>query len=80
MLTEFGDDGKLLGGGQSLVPMLSMRLAFFDHLIDTSRLDDMKGIEVRDDVVRIGGGTTHAVVGADERVRDACRCSPGPPR
>ena len=37
MLTEFGDDGKLLGGGQSLVPMLAMRLAFFDNLIDISR-------------------------------------------
>ncbi|NTY59451.1 FAD binding domain-containing protein [Mycolicibacterium sphagni] len=71
MLTEFGDDGKLLGGGQSLVPMLAMRLAFFDNLIDISRLQEMKGIEVRDDEVRIGGGTTHAAVGADERVRSA---------
>ena len=71
LLTEFGDDGKLLGGGQSLVPMLSMRLAFFDNLIDISRLDEMKGIEVREDTVRIGGGTTHAAVGADERIRTA---------
>ena len=31
----------------------------------------MKGIEVRDDSVWIGGGTTHAAVGADERVRAA---------
>jgi carbon-monoxide dehydrogenase medium subunit len=69
MLTEFGDDAKLLGGGQSLVPMLSMRLAFFDHLIDISRLDEMKGIEVNGDTLRIGGGTTHAAVGADEQVR-----------
>ncbi|WP_431233883.1 FAD binding domain-containing protein [Mycolicibacterium psychrotolerans] len=69
MLSEFGDDAKLLGGGQSLVPMLSMRLAFFDNLIDISRLDEMKGIEADDDSLWIGGGTTHAVVGADERVR-----------
>jgi carbon-monoxide dehydrogenase medium subunit len=71
MLTEYGDDGKLLGGGQSLVPMLAMRLAYFDNLIDISRLQEMKGIEVRDDEVRIGGGTTHAAVGADEGVRSA---------
>jgi carbon-monoxide dehydrogenase medium subunit len=71
MLTEYGDDGKLLGGGQSLVPMLSLRLAFFDHLIDVSRVQEMKGIEVREGEVRIGGGTTHAAVGADERVRTA---------
>ncbi|AKK29572.1 xanthine dehydrogenase family protein subunit M [Mycobacterium sp. EPa45] len=69
MLTELGDDAKLLGGGQSLVPMLSMRLAFFDHLIDISRLDEMKGIEANGDTLRIGGGTTHAAVGADEQVR-----------
>ncbi|SBS77275.1 Carbon-monoxide dehydrogenase (Acceptor) [uncultured Mycobacterium sp.] len=71
MLAEYGDDGKLLGGGQSLVPMLAMRLAYFDNLIDISRLQEMKGIEVRDDEVRIGGGTTHAAVGADERVSAA---------
>ncbi|WP_431238643.1 FAD binding domain-containing protein [Mycolicibacterium aichiense] len=69
MLSEFGDDAKLLGGGQSLVPMLSMRLAFFDNLIDISRLDEMKGIRADGDSLWIGGGTTHAVVGADERVR-----------
>lgn len=71
MLAELGDDAKLLGGGQSLVPMLSMRLAFFDHLIDISRLDEMKGIDVKDDTAWIGGGTTHAVVGADDHVRDS---------
>ncbi len=69
MLSEFGDDAKLLGGGQSLVPMLSMRLAFFDNLIDISRLDEMKGIKADGDSLWIGGGTTHAVVGGDERVR-----------
>ncbi|BBX05813.1 FAD binding domain-containing protein [Mycolicibacterium aichiense] len=69
MLSEFGDDAKLLGGGQSLVPMLSMRLAFFDHLIDISRLDEMKGVRAEGDSLWIGGGTTHAVVGSDERVR-----------
>ena len=69
LLTELGDDAKLLGGGQSLVPMLSMRLAFFDHLIDISRLEEMKGIEATGDSLRIGGGTTHATVGSDEQVR-----------
>lgn len=71
MLTEFGDDGKLLGGGQSLVPMLAMRLAFFDHLIDISRLEEMKGVDITGDELRIGGGTTHAAVGSDEQVRTA---------
>ena len=45
MLTEFGEDAKILAGGQSLTPMLAMRLTFFDNLIDISRLDELKGIE-----------------------------------
>ena len=68
LLAELGDDAKLLGGGQSLVPMLALRLAFFDHLIDISRLDELRGIERDGDSLYIGGGTTHAAVGADPQV------------
>jgi len=71
MLAEFGDDAKILGGGQSLVPMLSLRLAFFDHLIDVSRLDELKGIARDDGSVRIGAGTTDATVGGDEQIAAA---------
>jgi carbon-monoxide dehydrogenase medium subunit len=71
MLTEFGDEAKVLAGGQSLVPMLSLRLAFFDHLIDVSRLTEMKGIERRNGSLWIGAGTTDATVGADDEVRAA---------
>jgi len=68
MLAEFGEDAKVLAGGQSLVPMLALRLAFFDHLIDISRLDELKGIERRDGTVWIGAGTTDATVGADQEI------------
>ncbi len=71
MLAEFGDEAKILAGGQSLVPMLSLRLAFFDHLIDVSRLDKMKGIERRNGALWIGAGTTDATVGASEDVKAA---------
>jgi carbon-monoxide dehydrogenase medium subunit len=68
MLAEFGEDAKILAGGQSLVPMLALRLAYFDHLIDVTRLDELKGIERRNGDVWIGAGTTDAAVGADEQV------------
>jgi carbon-monoxide dehydrogenase medium subunit len=71
LLAELGEDAKLLAGGQSLVPMLSMRLAFFDHLIDISRLGELQGIDRRDNEVWIGAGTTEAAVGADSQVREA---------
>ncbi|MBV8928525.1 MAG: FAD binding domain-containing protein, partial [Mycobacteriaceae bacterium] len=70
-LAELGEDAKILAGGQSLVPMLSLRLAFFDHLIDISRLEELKGIERRNGALCIGAGTTHAAVGADEQIRAA---------
>ena len=71
LLAELGEDAKLIAGGQSLVPMLAMRLAYFDHLIDISRLEELQGVEMSGDRLRIGAGTTHATVGADERVRSA---------
>lgn len=71
LLAELGEDAKILAGGQSLVPMLSLRLAFFDHLIDISRLDELKGIERRDGELWIGAGTPDATVGADPQVRSA---------
>jgi carbon-monoxide dehydrogenase medium subunit len=68
LLDELGDDGKILAGGQSLTPMLALRLTHFDNLIDISRIEEIRGIERRGDAVWIGAGTTHAHVGADETV------------
>ena len=39
LLAELGDGAKVIAGGQSLVPVLAMRLAVFDHLIDIRRID-----------------------------------------
>lgn len=70
-LGDLGDGAKILAGGQSLVPMLSMRLAYFDHLIDISRLTELRGIELRGQQLWIGAGTTEAAVGADAQVRQS---------
>lgn len=71
MLGEFGEDAKILAGGQSLVPMLAMRLTHFENLIDISRVDELKNIELRGDEVWIGAGTPHAYVGMDDEVADS---------
>ncbi len=63
LLAELGDGAKLIAGGQSLVPVLAMRLAVFDHLIDISRIAALRGIEERGDSVWIGAGTTEAEIG-----------------
>lgn len=71
LLAEYGDDAKILAGGQSLVPMLAMRLTHFDNLIDISRIDELRSIDLIDDEVRIGAGTPHAFVGMDDEVADS---------
>jgi carbon-monoxide dehydrogenase medium subunit len=55
-------DACYLSGGQSLVPSLSLRLQAPDLLIDISRIDAFKGIQVRDDRLRIGALTRHVDV------------------
>jgi carbon-monoxide dehydrogenase medium subunit len=71
LLDEYGDDAKILAGGQSLVPMLAMRLTSFDNLVDISRVAELRSIDLEDDVVRIGAGTPHAFVGMDDEVADS---------
>lgn len=68
LLSDLGDEAKVLAGGQSLTPMLALRLTFFDNLVDISRLPELQGIEDRGDTVFVGAGTTHARVGADPTV------------
>ena len=71
LLAEYGDDAKILAGGQSLVPMLAMRLTHFENLVDISRLDDLCGIDLVDGEVVIGAATTHALVGLDDEVAES---------
>src|SRR4029079_8415667 len=71
LLAEYGDDAKTLAGGQSLVPMLAMRLTHFDNLVDISRIEELVGIDLCDGEFRIGAATPHAFVGMDDEVADS---------
>jgi len=59
MLGQFGDTGKLLAGGHSLLPVMKLRLAQPEHLIDITGLSDLSGIRLEGDVISIGALTTH---------------------
>jgi len=66
LLSEHGEDARILAGGQSLMPTLNMRLSQPEILIDINRLDALKGISVKDGIVRIGALARHAeVAGSD---------------
>lgn len=71
LLTQHGAEAKLLAGGQSLIPVLNMRLAAPAHLIDISRLSELDSIEITDSCVRVGAAVTHAELEADDSAHAA---------
>jgi aerobic carbon-monoxide dehydrogenase medium subunit len=71
VLAEAGTGGKVLAGGQSLVPLLSMRLAQPEHLVDINRLADLGYIRVQDGQVRVGALARHAQLLADQEAAAA---------
>jgi carbon-monoxide dehydrogenase medium subunit len=71
LLAELGEGAKVLAGGQSLVPMLSLRLAAFDHLVDVGRIGELAGVHVAADRVTVGAGTTQATIEASAEVAAA---------
>jgi carbon-monoxide dehydrogenase medium subunit len=65
-LAEHGDDAKLMAGGQSLLPVLRMRLNAPEMVIDLGKIDSMRGIREDGDAIVIGALTTHTdVVNSD---------------
>jgi aerobic carbon-monoxide dehydrogenase medium subunit len=68
LLAEHGDAAKALAGGQSLVPMLALRLARFDHLVDLNEIDQLTGTERIDGSLRLGSMTRHRSVEKDEAI------------
>jgi carbon-monoxide dehydrogenase medium subunit len=62
LLAQHGDDARILAGGQSLMPVLNMRLSHPRLLIDINRIAALKGISMRDGYVRIGALARHVEV------------------
>ena len=68
-LADGGEDVKLLAGGQSLIPVLRLRLAAPETVVDLGRVPELRGVREEEDAVVIGAMTTHAEVLADPLVR-----------
>ena len=67
VLSQVGHDGKVLAGGQSLIPILNMRLASPAHLVDINRVAGLASIEItQNGEVRIGALVRHAELEASE--------------
>ena len=60
LLDRLGDEARLVAGGHSLIPMMKLRLAYPEHLIDINDLhDQLAYVRVGVDEVRIGAMTRH---------------------
>jgi aerobic carbon-monoxide dehydrogenase medium subunit len=69
-LAEAGEDAKVIAGGQSLLPVLRMRLAAPSKLIDLGRVAALRGVREDGDFIVIGSMTTHYDVQRDPLVRE----------
>ncbi|KUL21137.1 FAD binding domain-containing protein [Streptomyces regalis] len=68
-LADAGEDAKVLAGGQSLLPLMRLRLAFPDLVVDVNRIPELRGVREDGDTLVIGAMTTHHDVIADPLVR-----------
>ena len=67
-----GGNAKVLAGGMSLIPLMKLRLAAPDHLVDLSRVTDLKSIREDAGTIKIGAMTTHWEIEASPLLRSKC--------
>ncbi|VVD28642.1 FAD binding domain-containing protein [Paraburkholderia dioscoreae] len=72
LLSEYGDEAKLLAGGHSLLPMMKLRFAEPAHLIDLGKLSELKGIRESGGEIRIGAMTTENELIWSELLQTKC--------
>ncbi len=66
LLAQLGEDARVVAGGHSLIPMMKLRLARPEHLVDLQDLEQLRGIRTEPDAVIIGAMTTqHELIGSE---------------
>ena len=69
LLRQFGEEGKLLAGGHSLLPMMKLRLAQPGHLVDIGAIRELGAIREEGGRIVIGAATTHSQVETSDLVK-----------
>lgn len=69
LLEQYGDDAKLMAGGQSLLPMMKLRMVSPAVVVDLWRVPELDRIRRDDGVIRIGAMTTHYALHSSELIR-----------
>ena len=71
LLAEHGDEAKVLAGGQSLVPMLALRLTRFEHIVDLNRVGELRGVSRSNGTLTVNAMTRQSTVERDPAAADA---------
>ncbi len=69
-LADGGEDAKILAGGQSLIPVMRLRLAAPSMVVDLTRVAELRGVRDDGDALAIGAMTTHSDVISDPLIRE----------
>jgi aerobic carbon-monoxide dehydrogenase medium subunit len=72
LLADAGEDGRVLAGGHSLIPMMKLRMATPETLIDLRHIDELRGIDENGGTITIGAMTTQAEMIASGLLADVC--------
>jgi carbon-monoxide dehydrogenase medium subunit len=72
LLADGGEDATVIAGGQSLVPMLALRLTRPSLLVDVTRIAELQGISVADGSVRVGAAATQTALARSAEAATAC--------
>lgn len=76
LLGKLGADAKVIAGGQSLVPLLNLRLAAPEHLIDITGIEELRERQRSNGTLRLGAVTRHADLTADPEIGASCPLLP----
>jgi carbon-monoxide dehydrogenase medium subunit len=71
LLKTHGETAKVLAGGQSLVPLLNLRLARFEHLVDVGRIDELRRVDCGREGVRLGAMVRQCDIEEDAAIASA---------
>jgi len=76
LLSQYGDAAKILAGGHSLLPMMKLRFAEPEHLVDINNIDSLKGIREEDGEIVIGSMTSESALITSTLLQEKCPMLP----
>jgi len=72
LLNSLGDEARVVAGGHSLIPMMKLRMAAPEHLVDLQDINDLKGLSIDAGAISIGAMTTQADLITSDELTAVC--------